>query len=115
MCKDGICNAPIAFCAPFSRYLGSREQPQAGGPTRLAVNSQGKLHPAMLLIHGKINQPCTCGVTLLKAYDGYFKKIYIMGENDPLSEYNKIPIGHNCTNGAVYFKINIKVEICSAL
>ena len=27
--------------------------------------------------------------------------IYIMDENDPLSEYNKIPLGHNHTNGAV--------------
>ena len=38
-----------------------------------------------------------------------------MHENDPLSEYNKIPLGHNCTNGAVNSKINCKVEICSAL
>ena len=29
----------------------------------------------------------------------------IMDENDPLSEYNKIPLGHNRTNGAVYSKI----------
>ena len=44
------------------------------------------------------------------------KKIYhIMDENDPLSEYNKIPLGHNYTNGAVISKINFKVEICSAL
>ena len=27
--------------------------------------------------------------------------------------YNKIPLGHNRTNGAVYSKINVKVEICS--
>ena len=44
-----------------------------------------------------------------------FEKNYIMVENDPLSEYNKIPLGHNLTNGAVYTKINFKVEICSAL
>ena len=43
------------------------------------------------------------------------KKISIMDENDPLSELNKIPLGHNRTNGAVYSKINFKVEICSAL
>ena len=36
------------------------------------------------------------------------KKNYIMDENDPLSEYNKIPLGHN---HAVYSKI----KICSAL
>ena len=36
-----------------------------------------------------------------------------MDENDSLSEYNKIPLGHNRTNGAVYSKIYFKVEICS--
>ena len=44
-----------------------------------------------------------------------FEKKYIMDENDSLSEYSNIPLGHNCTNGAVYSKINFKVEICSAL
>ena len=39
---------------------------------------------------------------------------FIMDENDALSEYNKIPLGHNRTNGAVYSKIYFKVEICSA-
>ena len=41
-----------------------------------------------------------------------------MDENDPLSKYNRIPLGHNRTNGgygAVYSNINFKVEICSAL
>ena len=42
------------------------------------------------------------------------KKNYIMDENDSLSEYNKIPLGHNRTNGAVNSKFNFKVEICSA-
>ena len=31
-----------------------------------------------------------------------------MDENDALSEYNKIPLGHNRTNGAVYSKLNFK-------
>ena len=31
-----------------------------------------------------------------------FIYFFIMDENDALSEYNKIPLGHNCTNGAVY-------------
>ena len=44
-----------------------------------------------------------------------FEKNYIMDENDSLSEYIKIPLGHNRTNGAVYSKINFKVEKCSAL
>ena len=43
------------------------------------------------------------------------KKIYIIDEDDPLSEYIKIPLCHNRINGAVYSKINFKVEICSAL
>ena len=43
-----------------------------------------------------------------------FEKKIIMDENDALSEYNKIPLGHNRTNGAVYSKIYFKVEICSA-
>ena len=38
-----------------------------------------------------------------------------MDENNPLSEYNKIQLGHNRTNGAGYSKIYFKVEICSAL
>ena len=38
-----------------------------------------------------------------------------MDENDTLSEYNKIPLGHNRTNGTVYPKIDFKVKICSAL
>ena len=40
-----------------------------------------------------------------------FEKNYIMDENDSLSEYIKIPLGHNRTNVAVYSKINFKVEI----
>ena len=43
-----------------------------------------------------------------------FEKKNIMDENDSLLEYIKIPLGHNRTNGAVYFKINFKIEICSA-
>ena len=39
----------------------------------------------------------------------------MLDENDPLSEYNKIPLGHNRTNGADYSKINFKDVICSAL
>ena len=38
-----------------------------------------------------------------------------MDEHDTLSEFNKIPFGHNRTNGAFYSNINLKVEICSAL
>ena len=37
-----------------------------------------------------------------------------MDENDALSEYNKIPLGHNRIKGAVYSKIYFKVGICSA-
>ena len=44
-----------------------------------------------------------------------FEKNYIMDENDSLSEYIKIPLSHNRTNGAVYSKINFKDENCSAL
>ena len=33
-----------------------------------------------------------------------------MDENDSLSEYNKITLGHNRTNGSVYSKIYFKVE-----
>ena len=38
-----------------------------------------------------------------------------MHENDSLSEYNKIPLGYNRTNGAVYSKIYLKVETCCTL
>ena len=44
----------------------------------------------------------------------YLKKNYILDENDSLLEYNKIPLGHNRTNGVIYSKIYFKVEICSA-
>ena len=38
----------------------------------------------------------------LKVNAAYFcKKNYIMDENDSLSEYIKIPLGHNRTDGAV--------------
>ena len=50
-----------------------------------------------------------------KIYIYIYIYIYIMDENDPLSEYKKIRLGHHRTNGAVYSKINFKVEICSAL
>ena len=49
----------------------------------------------------------------LKDNAAYLKKIN-MDENDLFSEYNTIPLGHNRTNGTVYSKIYIKVEICSA-
>ena len=51
----------------------------------------------------------------LKGNEANFKKKYVMDENDASSEYNKSPLGHNRTNGAVYSKIYFKVEICSAL
>ena len=41
-----------------------------------------------------------------------FLKI-IMDENNTLTEYNKIPLGHNRTNGTVYSNIYFKV-LCSA-
>ena len=51
----------------------------------------------------------------LKGNAAYFFYIFfIMDENNALSEYNKIPLGHNRTNVAVYSKIYFKVEICSA-
>ena len=50
----------------------------------------------------------------LKGECSVFKIFFIMDENDTLSEYNKISLGHNRTNSAVYSKIDFKVEICSA-
>ena len=38
-----------------------------------------------------------------------------MDENEKLPEENDILFGHNRTNDAIYSKINIKVEIFSAL
>ena len=54
-------------------------------------------------------------LVVFKGECSVFKKNYIKDENDSSSEYNKIPLGHNRTNGAVYSKIYFKVEICSAL
>ena len=62
--------------------------------------------------HGVFWVQATCGI--LKGNAAYFEKKFIMDENDALSEYNKIPLGHNRTSGAVYSKIYFKVEICSA-
>ena len=61
-------------------------------------------------------QTCTsiCSICILKGNAAYLKFFFIMDENDTLSEYKKIPLGHNRTNGAVYPKIYFKVEICSA-
>ena len=53
-------------------------------------------------------------IMILKGNAAYFEKKLIMDENNALSEYNKIPLGHNRTNGAVYSEIYFKVEICSA-
>ena len=47
---------------------------------------------------------------LLKWECSVFKKNYIIDENDALSEYNKIPLGHNRTNGAVYSKSTSKLR-----
>ena len=55
----------------------------------------------------------TENINILKGNAAYLKKC--IDENDSLSEYNKIPLGYNRTNGAVYSKIYFKVEICSAL
>ena len=52
-------------------------------------------------------------VDTLKGNAAYLKKNVIMDENNPLSKYNKIPLGHNRTNDVVFSKINFKVEICS--
>ena len=38
------------------------------------------------------------------------KKKIIIDENDALSKYNKIPLGHNRTNGAVYPKSTSKLR-----
>ena len=52
--------------------------------------------------------------TTFKGECSVLKKKIIIDENDALSEYNEIPLGHNRTNGTVYSKIYFKVEICSA-
>ena len=59
-------------------------------------------------------QPANEQVLLKGECSVVMKKNYILDEIDSLSEYIKIPLGHNRTNGAVYSKINFKVEICSA-
>ena len=64
----------------------------------------------------KLKKKCIAIFFYLKGECNVFlEKNYIMDENDSLSEYIKIPLGHNRTNGAVYSKINFKVEMCSAL
>ena len=48
--------------------------------------------------------------TRIKGECSVFKKKYIIDENDALSEYNKIPLSHNRTNGAVYSKYISKLR-----
>ena len=38
-----------------------------------------------------------------------------MDKNDLVTKYNKIPLGHNRTNDAVYSKIEFKVKISTVL
>ena len=61
-----------------------------------------------------INYTCSSFIGYFKGECSVFKKKIIMDENDVLSEYNKIPLGHNRTNDAVYSKIYFKVGICPA-
>ena len=51
---------------------------------------------------------------LIKGKCSVFLILFIVDKNDALSEYIKIPLGHNGINGAVYSKIYFKIEICSA-
>ena len=44
-------------------------------------------------------------IALVKRECSVFKKKIIMDENDAFSEYKKIPLSHNRTNGAVYSKV----------
>ena len=60
--------------------------------------------PTKMALKAMVTYDVQCSVFLI---------FFIMDENDSLSEYNKIPLGHNCTTGAVYYKIYFKVEICS--
>ena len=73
----------------------------------------------LLLLFPYIHTYTTCVIfnkciQMLKGNAAYFFIFFIMDENNALSEYNKIPLGHNRTNGAVYSKIYFKVDICSA-
>ena len=65
---------------------------------------------------GGLLTPPPPGSYKVKGQCNVLKKIIIffMDEIDALYEYNKIPLGHNRTNDAVYSKIYLKVEICSA-
>ena len=47
----------------------------------------------------------------LKGNAAYLNFFLIMDENNTLSEYNKIPLGHNRTKGAVYSKINSALHL----
>ena len=60
------------------------------------------------------NSHVVISTTWIKGECSVLKFFFVMDENDALSEYNKIPLGHNRTNGTVYPKIYFKVEICSA-
>ena len=54
-------------------------------------------------------------LTILKGNAAYLKKNYIMDENDSLSEYNKIPLGHNLANGFISFTSKSTSKLRSAL
>ena len=72
---------------------------------------------ALVTAESKLSEICIFEILetqFLKANAAYYLNKIIIDENDALTKYNKIPLGHNRTNGAVYFKIYFNVEICSA-
>ena len=80
----------------------------------MTINMALNRDPSSPFHHHLLQQHITDSI-ILKGNAAYFLIFFlIMGENDALSEYNKIPLGHNRTNGVVYSKIYFKVEICSA-
>ena len=85
----------------------------------ITVFTEGSFIRDLCLIRDHYTVFNNCAITkeelgfLIKGECSVFKK-NVMDENDALSEYNKIPLGHNRTNGAVYSKIYSKVEICFA-
>ena len=57
----------------------------------------------------------TCNIVPLKGNAAYLKiKILLWMKTMHYPNTKMIPLGHNRTNGAVYYKIYFQVEICSA-